>query len=515
MKKRAIAWLVMLGILFSWNAPVQVRAAQTEPLVLQTRKAGSGEHRYYYDAAGRCVLEERICGGIKEKTEYAYNLNGSLAEECRTYDGKLRELTFYDAFGSMTENIDGYNTGNVTIWQGTPEYDEYGRLIRYTKRGPYNASRALMNSYEETTTRYEYSGEPETLFFGRYEQDGNAANGPEPIEWQILDVKGDQLLLISKYALTSRVFHGKNTTVTWKNSDLRGWLNKDFLDTAFNASEMYQISATLLENDAIDRLFLLSQQEVATYFPDKDSRVCEATAYAVSQNAYVNPKTGGSWWLLRTPATVSQCVMSIDSDGAIDYDGGRVASPRGTVRPSMWVSITAMRDNATPCRIHEHMNRIDGDPMNPTYTQSRLATYNQEGVLVYDQVESYDSIGIRTSEIYSYDETGNFNYSVVHTDYLDTDSNRVVNTFEESYTYENTYDKKGQLTEQVVYYNGQKETVIRYGYDWNGRMTSRKDDFTDETWQYDSYGNMLKYTYNGSVWEENTYVPLSRARWMQ
>ena len=47
------------------------------------------------------------------------------------------------------------------------------------------------------TKQYEIG---ETLMFGSYEQDGDEENGPEPIEWIVLD-KDDEgnILVISRY----------------------------------------------------------------------------------------------------------------------------------------------------------------------------------------------------------------------------------------------------------------------------------------------------------------------------
>ena len=90
---------------------------------------------------------------------------------------------------------------------------------------------------------------------------------------------------------------------------------------------------------AEDKVFLLSLDQVEQYFPNKSDRICWATRYAVAQNAYVNPSTGGSWWLLRTVGIDAQHVVSVNSDGSIDYTGGVVGDTRGTIRPAMWISI--------------------------------------------------------------------------------------------------------------------------------------------------------------------------------
>ena len=57
--------------------------------------------------------------------------------------------------------------------------------------------------------------------FGKYEQDGMRSNGPEAIEWLVLDVQEDTALLLSRYALDSMPYHDNYKAVTWETSDLR------------------------------------------------------------------------------------------------------------------------------------------------------------------------------------------------------------------------------------------------------------------------------------------------------
>lgn len=46
----------------------------------------------------------------------------------------------------------------------------------------------------------------DTFTFGHYEQDNNSSNGKEPIEWLVLDRKGNEVLVISKYCLDSKPY---------------------------------------------------------------------------------------------------------------------------------------------------------------------------------------------------------------------------------------------------------------------------------------------------------------------
>lgn len=177
--------------------------------------------------------------------------------------------------------------------------------------------------------------------FGTYEQDGSSGNGAEDIEWVVLDKTADKILVISQYALDCQRYHRQNESVTWETCSVRTWLNSTFYNAAFSSDEKRQILTTKdSETSARDKVFLLSIDELEEYYSGKSERICRATNYAIDQNAYVNPSTGGSWWLLRTEGESSKHVMSVNSDGKIDYEGGKVASDRGTVRPVMWLDIS-------------------------------------------------------------------------------------------------------------------------------------------------------------------------------
>lgn len=181
--------------------------------------------------------------------------------------------------------------------------------------------------------------EGDVVLFGSYEQNNIRSDGAEPIEWIVLDVKSDRILLLSQYALDSERYHYRKESVSWDTCSVRDWLNTTFYEEAFTCSEQRSIlsSGTSVYDDYV---FLLSDVEAETYLPRAKDRICKATVYGSCQNVYVNPTTGGSWWLLRTTGDDgSKFAMSVNSDGTIDYNGGHVESDRGTVRPAIWVNI--------------------------------------------------------------------------------------------------------------------------------------------------------------------------------
>ncbi len=183
--------------------------------------------------------------------------------------------------------------------------------------------------------------EPEykSVFFGRYEQ----GKGEEPIEWYVLEQKKDSCLLVSRYAIDLLKYHGAEEPVTWEKCGLRGWLNCEFLDIAFNPGERAAILVTEVDNsvgnkifgidggnNTEDSVFLLSREEAEAYFPIKEERRCEPTSpiRSAAIGGYSN------WWL-RSPGTQESCADYVSSTGG--FISGRVDLKYTAIRPVMWV----------------------------------------------------------------------------------------------------------------------------------------------------------------------------------
>ena len=189
--------------------------------------------------------------------------------------------------------------------------------------------------------------------FGAYEQDNNISNGREPIEWIILDVNADgALTLISRYALDAKPYNTSYTDVTWETCTLRKWLNEEFYQAAFSTEEQTKIKTVHLGNednpywdtkggkDTDDKVWLLSINEVCdyygtdklySYFTDDNSRICNATAYAVARGA--GTYNGACWWLLRSPGSDSRFAALVINVGYVSIIGSRVNIDAGSVRP--------------------------------------------------------------------------------------------------------------------------------------------------------------------------------------
>ena len=78
---------------------------------------------------------------------------------------------------------------------------------------------------------------------GKYAQSSNDCI-KDDIEWLILDVQGNEALIISKYALDCKKYHSCTAPVSWMDCTIREWLNVDFFNIAFSDFEKNAIIST-------------------------------------------------------------------------------------------------------------------------------------------------------------------------------------------------------------------------------------------------------------------------------
>ena len=121
--------------------------------------------------------------------------------------------------------------------------------------------------------------------FGSYEQDNIIGNGPEPIEWQVLDVDGNEAFLVSVHSLDAMKFNetmksSAKKTLKWAESDIRSWLNGEFIDKAFSEEEKNCLAMVENEEGVMDQAFLPSWEEIEKFFPTAEVQFSMPTEYA-------------------------------------------------------------------------------------------------------------------------------------------------------------------------------------------------------------------------------------------
>ncbi len=217
-------------------------------------------------------------------------------------------------------------------WELTFEHDDYETVVKRSSGSGYRPLKK--EEYYPLTVKMESLW----ITFGHYEQDNNLANGPEPIQWQVLKQDGDTLTLISRYGLDCKPYNTECVDITWQNCSLRAWLNGAFLSSAFTSAEQAKLQTVTVKaednphwgteagNDTRDKVYLLSISEALNLFASDADRQCKATAYAKARD-------GGCWWWLRSPGDFTSCAANIINYGHVNYYGLYVCNGGVAVRP--------------------------------------------------------------------------------------------------------------------------------------------------------------------------------------
>ena len=193
----------------------------------------------------------------------------------------------------------------------------------------------------------------ETIIFGTYLQDN--LGKPTGIEWDVISINGNQALLLSKKCLDVYPYAKVKIGKTWQFSDLRKWLNNEFINSAFSAKDQLAIMNNVItmsrnprsnvDSGAVvsDKIFILSREEIIRYNLEKKT-ICQATKYAISRGVYCGSETIDAYWWLRTPGYTNESAMYITGGGRLDELGCAVNAANKGVRPAIWVDLRKLEN---------------------------------------------------------------------------------------------------------------------------------------------------------------------------
>ncbi len=170
----------------------------------------------------------------------------------------------------------------------------------------------------------------------------------EPINWNILKSSDGVYSLVSSVLLDTHIYDSDSNN--YKDSEIRSWLNNEFLNTAFNLNSSY-IETTEVNNSASttkfdpnqyasentnDKVYLLSYKDYlnssygySTSDGESDTRQCKITDFANANGAYYSTtySYSGFYWT-RSPNTAgSNSASYVYQDGSLtrnlfaDYEG--------------------------------------------------------------------------------------------------------------------------------------------------------------------------------------------------
>ncbi len=226
-------------------------------------------------------------------------------------------------------------------------------------------------TYASKPNAFTYDPQKDTsVIFGAYEQDGDYANGKEPLEWIVLDRDGDRALLLAKYGIESLQWDKNQVLEEWEVDDLYLMISRTIYEAAFSAEERAAlIRMNLIENASVsypyERIlypgytFLLETDDVVygqgqnetKFFRTEESRITIPTAYAAQKGAWLdeNGEFAGveSPWLVTATGTTDGDFSEVEfarvmPDGSISFEEEAIKDRQVLIRPAVWVDVTKL-----------------------------------------------------------------------------------------------------------------------------------------------------------------------------
>ena len=172
----------------------------------------------------------------------------------------------------------------------------------------------------------------------------------ESIRWRILSEDGGSAFILADGILANKAYNASDSN-NYKNSDIRAWLNGEFLNTAFGEIAQSLIETTEVDNSAystgyssnsyacentFDKVFLLSYREAvnsaygfASSSRRDAARLMTVSDYARSTGAHIYMDASSSsyyfgcgyWWLRSPVYSNSSLVRSVSDYGDADGNG--------------------------------------------------------------------------------------------------------------------------------------------------------------------------------------------------
>ena len=329
---------------------------------IMTMEADNGTRQGYFHTAAHKNTVDRVCLlSYAESLFFSDTDRGCLVSRFAAAQGAYVNKDTKQGSWWLRSPGEDNGTASFVLPEGDIEsidvdYVDYGITIRPSIW--IDMSLVTVNEPAEDPYAGAFARIGSTVEFGSYEQDNVPENGKEAIEWIVLDMDGDRRLLLSKQGLDRREFHSYSAQIQWEDSEMRKWLNHEFMDEAFDVQQQKGIRFTLLDNNknqwynkiydgnkSMDKVFLLSYAEVMKYLPANEDRVCENTPFAVAKRAGRTQK----WWL-RSPGKVMQFADYIDSNGKRGDE--TMTNKENFVRPAIWVEVSTLQGKPLPENVY-------------------------------------------------------------------------------------------------------------------------------------------------------------------
>ena len=177
------------------------------------------------------------------------------------------------------------------------------------------------------------------------------------INWLVLTKENNKALLIAEKILEKRPYHQPGGDVAWETCTLRRYLNNEFYNKLGTAKRVIADTQntnlnnpwynTVGGNTTIDKVFLLSLNEVVKYFGDSgelrnrpkgDVWYIDDSFSSARVAKNHNGEEASEWWL-RSPGEYRSNAVAVGGTGGISMDGIGVDLTNVGVRPALWLNL--------------------------------------------------------------------------------------------------------------------------------------------------------------------------------
>lgn len=268
-----------------------------------------------------------------------------------------------ELFNTVTDYKDAKEKGEEARRNYLPNALEAGDYLTayrlYEELGETTEAQALADEYKWVQIAVANPGD--TVLLGKYEQDNDASDGKEDVEWIVLSVQENKALLVTKNYIEKLQYDtGGGSSTNWEICSLRTWLNETMYPELFSEEEaervcLSSVSATTNApeeygrhngGDTKDYMFLLSYDEYYQYqtiLPNSDF-----TTYAMQKkvdNIYVVLEN--SYWLRTMYAGGNPYyVSSTNGDSPMRITTWGCECNAG-IRPAVWFDLSASAPEIT------------------------------------------------------------------------------------------------------------------------------------------------------------------------
>lgn len=243
--------------------------------------------------------------------------DSTLISTLNTAGGTLPTSANSQTWTSYRYYISGSNATNFMWYQDVTSGGDKYRGVYFTSYRPnYTTTTSSTSNSFQDDNGYKTG----TCYWFKY----------EPIVWDVLsgNETGGALVIAQKILDSRDYYHSESTRLiaetiyanNYEESNIRRWLNNDFYNQAFSATEQSLINTTAVDNSSAstgytfnsyargntsDKLFLLSYADVTNAFYGFDSDASrmarQATDYAKAMGARIEPSVPNPLWWLRSP----------------------------------------------------------------------------------------------------------------------------------------------------------------------------------------------------------------------